>query len=115
MLTSEDKKTIQSRLNYTKNETFPFDFVVNDEDAGQGTGFPGSFGENADHIMISSLISLKMQLYTESVVVNSCSNFHKLLADLVVNECGNLNYIESYSDNEKPEFRLNCGWKRNHL
>lgn len=110
MLSSEDKEIIDSRLNYTKNETFPFEFIINDEDAAQGHGWAAGYGDAADHIMISTLISMKMQLHTESVVVNSCSNSHKMIGDLVINECGNVNHYETYKDNENPEFRLSCAW-----
>ncbi len=38
MLTSEDREVIQARLNYTQNVSFPFSFVINENDAGQGSG-----------------------------------------------------------------------------
>ena len=55
--------------------SFPFDFLVNERDAGQGTGDPKKFSSGEftpDDVMISSLISLQMQLYSESLVINSC-------------------------------------------
>lgn len=112
MLTSEDKKMIEARLAFSsKNDTFPFDFIINEDDAGQGTGLPGAFkADTADHIMISSLVSMKMQLQTDIMAVNSCSNFHKLLIDLAMHGCGAHSYFEEYKSNPNPKFQLKCLW-----
>mmetsp|Transcript_1554 Transcript_1554/g.2076 ORF Transcript_1554/g.2076 Transcript_1554/m.2076 type:complete len:137 (+) Transcript_1554:327-737(+) len=110
MLTSEEKKIIDSRLAFTNDSTFPYEFIVNDEDAAQGTGNPRAYRDLADHVMVSSLISTKMQLHTESVVFNGCSNFHKIMLDQSLHNCGVQNYFETYKDNDKPEYRLSCAW-----
>ena len=111
VLTSEDKQIVQARLNFPKNETFPFDFIVNENDAGQGSGFPKDFKPgSADNVMFSSLVSLQMQMRAESIVLNQCSNFHRLMTDLVINGCGSQNYLEEYKENDNPKYRMTCKW-----
>ena len=113
ILTSEDKKIIQARTNFTKSKSFPFDFIINDRDAGQGSGFPKNFEVgSADNIMFSSLMSLQMQMRSESILVNGCSNFHKLIIDLVIHGCGSHNYLEEYQNNDNPKFRMRCNMRR---
>ena len=118
VVTSETKEIITSRLRYMpKNNSFPFDFLVNERDAGQGTGDPKRRPwrrAGADNIMISSLISLQMQLYPESLVINSCSNWHKVMASLFRNGCGLARdfYVESLQTNDNPEFRVRCNFPR---
>ena len=108
MLSSESKQIINARLDYVNNSTFPYDFIVNEEDAGQGTGNPRQYHGAADRVMISSLISLQMQLSTESIVLNDCSNFHKLMLEQLRYECGYQNYFETYRQNVNPKYRMKC-------
>ena len=116
IVTSETKEMITSRLRYMpKNSSFPFDFLVNERDAGQGTGDPKKFSSGEftpDDVMISSLISLQMQLYSESLVINSCSNWHKVIAALFRNGCGLARdfYVERLQTNDNPEFRVRCNF-----
>ena len=117
VVTSETKEMIMSRLRYMpKNSSFPFDFLVNERDAGQGTGDPKTriwLTTGADNIMISSLISLQLQLYPESLAYNSCSNWHKVIASLFRNGCGLARdfYLESLQNNDNKEFRVGCNWR----
>ena len=117
IVTSETKEMIMSRLRYMpKNSSFPFDFLVNERDAGQGTGDPKTriwLTTGADNIMISSLISLQLQLYPESLAYNSCSNWHKVIASLFRNGCGLARdfYLESLQNNDNKEFRVRCNWR----
>ena len=117
VVTSETKELIMSRLRYMpKNSSFPFDFLVNEQDAGQGTGDPKTriwLTTGADNIMISSLISLQLQLYPESLAYNSCSNWHKVIASLFRNGCGLARdfYLESLQNNDNKEFRVGCNWR----
>lgn len=114
ILTSESKQVLQSRLAYSpKNESFPFEFIVNENDVAQGTGNPASRKYHmvgADHVMMSSLIAIKMQLYSESFIFNTCSSFHSLMGHFVDSGCGMANYFESLKQNDNPKFRLLCGW-----
>lgn len=118
ILTTESKDILNSRLRYSpKNESFPYEWIVNEEDVGQGSGNPNTFtqtnGENsfdADDVMISSMVSLQMQLYSDALIVNTCSNFHALIQTLVGAGCGRVSYVESMKDNDNPDFRLKCAW-----
>lgn len=114
ILTSEDKNIMSARLAYEpKNETFPYEFIVNDEDIGQGTGLPRAFKKGTgDEIMLASLISMKMQLYSESLLLNHCSNFHKLIMDLALHNCGKVKYMEVLKTHDNPDYRIKCKWGR---
>ena len=118
IVTSETKEMIMSRLRYMpKNSSFPFDFLVNERDAGQGTGDPKRkpfFTTGADKIMISSLISLQLPLYPESLAYNRCSNWHKVMASLFRNGCGLARdfYVERLQTNDNPEFQMRCFFGR---
>lgn len=111
LLTSESSQVLKARFDYPKNDTFPFDFIVNEKDVGQGSGNPRSFNKanfKADDVMMSSLVTLKMQLFPDSLVVNYCSNFHNLIGAFVSMGCGYTNYIEGLSQNDNPELRVGC-------
>ncbi len=112
ILTSEEKKVVEGRLLYPKSETFPYEFIINNEDIGQGTGDPKHFKGAADEIMLSSLISIRMQLRSESLLLNHCSNFHKLIMDFAVHNCGVQKYMETLVENDNPDYHLKCQWGR---
>lgn len=114
ILTSEDPSILPQRLAYTKNTTFPFDFVVNERDIQPGTGKSTYFYDKADAIMISSLVVFKLQLMSNVLVGNCCSNFHNLLFELVREGCGadpNMDW-ECLSTIKEPRFRICCGWTK---
>jgi hypothetical protein len=109
MLTSESKEIIEARKAYTpKNESFPFDFIVNDEDVGQGTGNPKFFGRTGDEVVLSTMIALKLQLLPDSLVINRCSNHHAMISSFVDKGCGQVNHLEALGDNDNPQFRIQC-------
>jgi hypothetical protein len=115
VLTSESKEMMVGRFAYTEKNGFPFRFVVNDEDVAQGSGQPGKFYENEgavtpDRVMLSSLTAVKMQMLSESTVLNGCSSFHKIMASLLKMGCGRSknNYMEFLGKNDNPEFRMRC-------
>jgi len=114
VLTSESKQVMEERFNYTEKEDFPFRFIVNDEDPRQGSGKPGNYrvsGSNADGVMLSSLTAIKMQMMSESTVLNSCSNFHMLMNSLLIMGCSKSknNFVETLHRNDNPAFRMKCG------
>ena len=90
ILTSEDEGILSQRLSYQEqpNDIFPMDFVVNENDAAQGTGLPSQYKERADDVMISSLVALQLQFLATTSVGNCCSNFYLMLLDLLRNGCG---------------------------
>lgn len=121
ILTSESKDILNSRFQYTpKNESFPFDFIVNEGDVGQGSGAPRQFTKSdftADDVMISSLVSLKLQLYPESLLLNLCSNFHNLIVSFVLMGCGyvDASNIVSMKEYDNPDFQINCAWGKKRV
>eukprot|EP01083_Nonionella_stella_P287678 979329_1 len=118
VLTSDTKDMVKSRLNYTStypNAThpdFPFRFIINENDTMQGHGYPQQYRSEADEIMVSTLAAMKMQMLAETVVTNSCSNFHKLMGGFITIGCGMAKepYEESLQQNENPQLRMKCGF-----
>jgi hypothetical protein len=114
ILSSESKEIIEARKAYIpKNESFPFDFIINDEDVGQGSGNPKSFSvDAADDILLSTMIALKLQLLPDALVINSCSNHHSMIQSFAACGCGNVNYVETLLENDNPKYRLKCSWSK---
>ena len=106
VLSSESKDVLEARHNCTSNSSFPFRFVTNDQDAGQGHGKPKRF-KNRDHVMVSTMAALKMQLMPDTLILNSCSNFHKLMLGFIEG-CGMQQYVENLLNNDNKKFRLQC-------
>ena len=55
--------------------------VTNGQDVMQGHGDPKRYGSSATEVMISTLSSLGLQLRAAHLIINCCSNFHKLMGD----------------------------------
>ena len=116
VLTSDSRDMVESRLNYTSSHPnathpdFPFRFLINENDTMQGHGKPQKYQSRADDIMASTLAAMKMQMLAETVVSNSCSNFHKVLAGFHVSGCGMAKepYSESLQSNDNPQLRMRC-------
>jgi len=114
LLTSEDESVLPLRHSYENNRSFPFDFVVNEQDVQPGNGLPRTYRDKADAIMISSLTAMKIQLRSNILVGNCCSNFHSMLFDFVRGGCGadpNIQY-ECLDRIEDDRFRICCGWTK---
>jgi len=102
---------------------FPFEFVLNNFDIHQDTGNPlDNVPEhnldvvleenNADQVMLSMVSSLQLQLLARHSRGNCCSNFHRLLFELLDGGCG-ASYergLECLNYNEDPELRICCLW-----
>ncbi len=117
VLSSDSKEMTEARLNYTKNESFPFRFVVNNEDVHQGHGKPAKYNTKlftADQVMISTMVVFKMQLLPDTLIYNSCSNFHKVIAGIYDSGCGMAQkpYPQALKENDNPSFRMKCGWDK---
>lgn len=112
LLSSEDPRILPLRHAYTQNSSFPLDFVILERDVQPGTGKSTSYNDRADAIVISSLIVLKMQLMSNVLIGNCCSNFHGLLFELAGEGCGaNPDiHMECLNKMEDPRFRICCGW-----
>jgi hypothetical protein len=117
ILTTEDESIVNSRQAYELNESFPFRFIVNTYDTFQGSGHPANYKEQADDVMLSSIVSLKLQLRTKYVVGNCCSNFHLMLFDLVHSGCGALPDVkpQCLQEHPDPEFSICCEWTHSEV
>ena len=116
VLTSESRVMLDAaRFNYTGKKDFPFQFIINDKDVMQGHGSSIDFGNTTaykqDDVMLSSLTSIQMQMLSESTVINSCSNFHRMIQSLLLMGCSGSknNYMETLLQNDNPAFRMRCG------
>lgn len=113
VLTSDSKGMTEQRFHYERNSSFNFDFVVNADDIGQGHGKPKQYSDK-DTVMVDTFAALKLQLTPETLIVNSCSNFHKLMASFYVG-CGgggkNGGHLETLLENDNPKFRMKCSWR----
>jgi hypothetical protein len=114
LLTSEDPQVLPLRHAYVQNTSFPLDFLINDRDVQPGTGKSTRYYDRADAIVISSLVVIKLQLFSNVLVGNCCSNFHKLLFELVSEGCGADPHVVSECLNgiEDPRFLICCGWTK---
>jgi hypothetical protein len=113
VLTSDSKGMTEQRFRYEMNSSFNFDFVVNADDIGQGHGKPKQYSDK-DTVMVDTFAALKLQLTPETLIINSCSNFHKLMGSFYVG-CGgggkNGGHLETLLENENPQFRMKCSWR----
>mmetsp|Transcript_5138 Transcript_5138/g.8437 ORF Transcript_5138/g.8437 Transcript_5138/m.8437 type:complete len:742 (+) Transcript_5138:42-2267(+) len=113
-LTTEDKTILEARKAYARNDSFPYRFIVNQKDVLQGSGKPKSYKDRADAIMLSSIVSMKLQLQSKFVVGNCCSNFHLMIFDMVREGCGAVRDSQAMclQEHPDPEFHICCGWTR---
>jgi hypothetical protein len=96
IMTTEDPDLFNQSLAYQHNTTFPFEFVVNDQDNMQGSGYPKDFLGDGENTIISSLLALQMHLSAGRVYLNCCSNFHGLLSQLIGGQCGAIRHGHSF-------------------
>ena len=113
-LTTEDRVVMQSRHEYERNDSFPYRFIVNENDVFQGSGEPSLFKDRADSIMLASIVSMKLQLQSKFLVVNCCSNFHLIIFDLFLEGCGAVSDSQPMclQEHPDPQFHICCGWTR---
>lgn len=125
ILTSESERVIHNRLyweNITKTSssssssstTFPFRFVINQNDTMQGTGASRTYGRRSYDVMVSSLAAIQLQLHSKHLVGNCCSTFHQLLMDIVKTGCGvsTSPTFECMQELDDENFRLCCSWTK---
>ncbi len=108
IMTTEDEDVFRRRALYSNANDFPLDFVVNEGDSLQGSGNVRVFGSNADQIMMSSLVAIKMQLHAGHVYGNCCSNFHLMLFDFARGGCGLTTKATCLQETEN--YRVCCAW-----
>lgn len=107
MITTEDSNIANASRDYRA-----LSIIMNNADVHQNTGRPGNYKYkyNAGPIMTSSLIALKLQMYPQRTFGNCCSNFHRVLFDLLESDCGLSERRECLSDHPNPDYRVCCGW-----
>lgn len=112
ILTSESASIVASSMLYAANEAYPFSFVTNTRDTLQGTGLGTTFQKDADQVMLSTIVALKMQMLAKHTVGNCCSNFHNLLFAYLRNGCGDVDDAVStcLQQEANPKFRVCCRW-----
>lgn len=106
-----------------KTVPFPFEYIVNEFDTQQDNGNPRNnipehnldvelAENNADQVMLSMMSSLQLQLLARYSIGNCCSNFHRILFELLDGGCGAAyqSSPECLQTNEDPEFRICCIW-----
>jgi hypothetical protein len=110
------------KANRTAQATLPYRFrlVTNDADVTPDTGFlakiSGAGARNvtftADEAMLSAMTTIQFQLLPRATVVNCCSNFHVLLADLLAAGCGaaSEHALHCLQEHPDPQYQVCCGW-----
>lgn len=89
IMTTEDPQIFNESLVYQRNSSFPFQFLVNDDDNMQGSGAPRQFSSGeAEKTIVSSLTALQVHFNAGRVYLNCCSNFHLVLKYLFQSQCG---------------------------
>lgn len=137
IMTTEDPNIFNSSLVYQRNSSFEFEFLVNENDNMQGSGFPRDFKGQGESTIVSSLTALKFHFHASRVYVNCCSNFHVVIKKLLESQCGgqrhrfdfvfgkNVTVDESIAkswpnvvgrclngDSTPRKFRICCGWSK---
>ena len=107
LFTSEASEMVQAQREYRSNRTF----VTNTRDITPDTGFLSKSKIDTDEAMLSAMASLQLQLHGHVTVGNCCSNFHVLLADLLMEGCGVENTFLCLQENEDMALRICCGWQ----
>jgi hypothetical protein len=79
VLSSESPNKLAARHQWEKNQSsFPFQFVVNEDDIEQGSGTPRTYGKGAYDVMLSPIavlninFSVSISLETAALVTTQC-------------------------------------------
>ena len=88
IMTTEDPRIFNNSLAYQRNNSFPFELLVNENDNMQGSGYPKEFSGEGENTIVSSLTALKFHFHASRVYLNCCSNFHVVLNYLLQGQCG---------------------------
>lgn len=112
IMTTEDPNIFRQRIPYSRNSSFPLNFIVNEKDTMQGSGSARTIVGHADEVMISSLISLKMQQYGSIVFGNCCSNFHRLMFEFLQQGCGLALKPKLQCLQDTPGYEVCCAWTK---
>jgi hypothetical protein len=102
IMTTEDPSIFNASLAYQRNESFPFQFLVNNNDNMQGSGYPSHFSSSeGEKTIVSSLTALQFHFNAGRVYLNCCSNFHLVLKHLLHAQCGARRHGHDFVFNDK--------------
>jgi hypothetical protein len=102
IMTTEDPSIFNASLAYQRNESFPFQFLVNNNDNMQGSGYPSHFSSGeGEKTIVSSLTALQFHFNAGRVYLNCCSNFHLVLKHLLHAQCGARRHGHDFVFNDK--------------
>jgi hypothetical protein len=98
-------------MKYGRN-TGNLTIIMNREDVLQDTGRPRTpkYRSQADAIMESTLVAIKLQLHTKFTLGNCCSNFHLVLFDLLKEGCGLSETQQCLQETTNPAYHVCCQW-----
>jgi hypothetical protein len=106
IMTTEDPSIFNASLSYQHNESFPFQFLVNNNDNMQGSGYPSYFSPGeGEKTIVSSLTALQFHFNAGRVYLNCCSNFHLVLKYLLHAQCGARRHGHDFVFNDKNNIR----------
>lgn len=88
IMTTEDPSIFNESLPFQQNTSFPYQFLVNDQDNMQGSGFPRDFKDQGEDTVVSTMTALQLHLSAGQVYLNCCSNFHAVISNLITAQCG---------------------------
>lgn len=88
IMTTEDPAIFNESLAFQQNTSFPYRFLVNDQDNMQGSGFPKDFRDQGEDTIVSTMTALQLHLSAGQVYLNCCSNFHAVIRNLITAQCG---------------------------
>jgi hypothetical protein len=88
IMTTEDPTIFNESLPYQQNASFQYQFLVNDQDNMQGSGFPKDFRDQGENTIVSTMTALLLHLSPGRVYLNCCSNFHTVIRNLITAQCG---------------------------
>jgi len=124
VFTTESKDMVRQQQEFASNATLQapflplqFDFISNTKDMNPDSGKlretvhkTEEFDE--DDAMLASLASLKFQMLSSLTIGNCCSNFHRLLQDLLKEGCGAAhdNTFMCMQKHPDPVLKVCCGW-----
>lgn len=114
VLSSEDNSVL--RYIVERNTTPGINYYYNKDDASPASGSAFEWNKNkidSDSVMLSSLVVLKLQLHSNVVYGNCCSNFHHVLLDLYKHGCSRSDgEFHCMQNHKEARYRTCCMWSK---
>lgn len=124
MVTTESPDVVQQQMEWMKNtqsatwQKLQFQVFRNSFDVTQGTGLLAKRKDQStlsDDIMLSVLSSIRAQFSHRVVLGNCCSNFHKIMQELIVHGGCSSRWDSQFvclQHHPNESFQLCCAWDR---